>query len=83
MKEPENLTLRLIRELRDEVATVVANLGKLEGKVDKSRSEVLAEIRGIRKYLMGETIAARYVTVGVEGRLDELEKRVTALEDQT
>jgi hypothetical protein len=56
MKEPENLILRWMREIREDV-------GKLDAKVEKFRSEVLTEIRGLRKYLMGETIAARYVAV--------------------
>ena len=56
MKEPENLTLRLIREIRDELA-------KVDAKVDKSRSEVLAEIRGLRKYIAGENILSRYAAV--------------------
>ena len=70
MKEPENLRLRRIREIRDDLGKVDTKVDKVDAKVDKLRSEILAELRGLRKYIMVEAITSRYATVGVDGRLE-------------
>jgi hypothetical protein len=66
MKEPENLTLRLIREIREDVRKI----DTVDAKVDRLRSDFLSEIRGIRKYIASETILGRYAAVDVDRRLD-------------
>jgi hypothetical protein len=73
MAEPENHTIRLLREIR-----VV--LEGMSDKIDHNYADLRERIEKLRKASFGESILGRYATAEVDERIDELEKRVSALE---
>lgn len=73
MIEPDNHTVRLLREFSDELRAF--------------REETAANFKGMRSRLenlrqaaIGESVLGRYTVAEVEERLDALEKRVASLE---
>jgi len=73
MAEPENHTLHLLRELREDVQ-------KIDRKIDSNHAELKEHIGNLTQALAGEMAANRYVNGGVERRLADIEKRLSALE---
>lgn len=73
MAEPDNLVLSLLREMRkamdDRFDAVDARFAQNDKKLE-----------AIREALKSETIMGRYIVNGVDDRLDDLEKRVAAIE---
>jgi hypothetical protein len=78
MKESESLRSRALREIREDLRRV----GIVNVDIYDLDSKMLAEIKWLPKYVEGEKILRRYAAAGVERRLADLEKRVTALEEQ-
>ena len=73
MAAPENHTLRILREFRDEFR---AFRDKTEGDFDSLRSRM----DNIVQALNGESILGRYAVAEVDERLEAIEKRLSALE---
>jgi polyhydroxyalkanoate synthesis regulator phasin len=73
MAEPENQTLRILRDLR-------TGLQRLEQKVDQNQDDLRSRLDNIRQAMIGESVLGRYAAAEVDERLDSLEKRVKALE---
>ena len=71
MAEPENLTLALLRELRTEL-----------DRQDKARLTLERRFNNLRQAVNGESVLGRYAAAEVEERLEQLEKRLEALEQQ-
>ena len=73
MKEPENHTLRLLREFRDEFrdfrAQTTDNFARTTERIDK-----------LARMMAGDTVLGRYAAAGVEERLTAIEKRLSTLE---
>ena len=69
MAEPDNQTLRVLREIRTGFKTLDQRLGAVESRLDN-----------IRQAINGENGLGRYAAAEVEGRLESLEKRIKALE---
>ncbi|HEX8166041.1 MAG TPA: hypothetical protein VF601_09670 [Beijerinckiaceae bacterium] len=69
MAEPDNLILALLRELRAEL-----------DRQDKARRALEARFDNLRQAVNGEAVLGRYAAAEVEGRLEEIEKRLAALE---
>lgn len=76
MKEPDNLTLKLLREIREEMRA-------LDAKFDAKFDRLSADLRGLKRYMVGESIMARYTVFGVDERLSALETRLDTLERKT
>jgi hypothetical protein len=88
MPEPENHTLRLLGEIRRQGDNTLKSLIDLRGDFESLRRDVtqgfehLGErIEHLTRLVTGESVLGRYAAANVDGRLDALEKRVSALED--
>jgi hypothetical protein len=73
MAEPENHTLHLLREIREDIR-------KLDRKVDANHDELKDSLDGFVQMLSGEIADRVYASGGVERKLVEIERRLTALE---
>ncbi len=73
MAEPENLTHRLLREMRAEMT----------GQFESLRAEVrenTKRLESVRQMALGESVLGRYTVAEVEERLQEIERRLAVLE---
>ena len=77
MAEPENHTLRLLREIRGAIGALD---GKLDDKIDRNQEELQKRIDSIRQAMLGESVLGRYATAEFDERLSALEQRVSTLE---
>jgi hypothetical protein len=75
MAEPENHTLRLLREIRSQGE-------KLEERMDRGFAELRERIEELARLTIGEGVLGRYAAAEVDDRLAKLEKRVSALEER-
>jgi len=82
MAEPENHTLHLLRELRDDVKALDGSINALDRKVDRNHEELKEHIDSLREVMAGESVLGRYATAGFDDRLTALERRVSALENR-
>jgi len=91
MAEPENHTLRLLREFREEFSEFRTEFNAFRGEsraeIADFRSETgeqLAEIKermdSLTRAVAGEIVQSRYVTAGIDDRFAEIERRLAALE---
>jgi len=78
MSEPENHTLHLLRELREDVQKVDRKIDALDRKVDAYHGVMRERFDSITQALAGEIAANRYINGGVERRLAEIERRLSA-----
>lgn len=74
MAEPENHTLRLLREIR-------SDLDKVENKVDSGFERVDKRMDGLQQGINGESVLGRYAAGEVEDRLAAIETRLTTIEN--
>ena len=79
MAEAENHTLRLLRELRDDIKGME---DRLEKKIDRNHEEIKEHLEALRKAFAGESILGRYATAEFEHRLTAVERRISDLEEQ-
>lgn len=74
MADPENQTLRSLRDIRSAIKAMDQRIDKrfesAESKTDDLRSRAIN----------GESVLGRYAAAEVEERLESLEKRISALE---
>ena len=73
MADPENHTVRLLREIR-------AALQALDDKVESGQVDVRSRLESLRQTVTGESVLGRYAAAEVDERLDAIEKRLSALE---
>ncbi|MGD9738241.1 MAG: hypothetical protein AB7O56_02935 [Bauldia sp.] len=73
MDEPENHTLRVLREMR-------LLFERLNEKVDRNHDELRSRMDNIRQALNGESVLGRYAAAEVEERLEAIELRLSELE---
>ena len=73
MSEPENHTLRVLIEFRNEFK---------EFKTETARdlAEIKTVVTNLTQALAGEMAANRYINGGVDQRLADIEKRLSAIE---
>ncbi len=88
MADPDNHTLRLLREIRvavaatsDKVDALNARITDLDSRMERNDADLGARIDRLRQAMTGESVLGRYAVAGVEERLDSLEQRVTRIED--
>jgi hypothetical protein len=80
MPEPNNLVLVLLREMRTEMN---ARFDGVDGRFDaaEARFERMEKrLEAVRQAAFGESLMARYTVAEVEDRLQDIEKRLAALE---
>lgn len=77
MAEPENHTLRLLREIR---AAIKAMDTKLTAQIEGNHQEVTERLDSLKRFAMGESVLGRYATAEFDERLEAIERRVAALE---
>jgi chaperonin cofactor prefoldin len=80
MTDPENQTLRVLRDIRGAVKSMDQRLTVLTDKVDKNQDDLRSRIDNLRPAINGESVLGRYAAAEVEERLEALEKRISALE---
>jgi hypothetical protein len=74
MAEPENHTLHLLQEFREEFRS-------LRSDFDAFRAVTEERFGELTKLFAGESVLGRYAAAEVEERLRTSERRVTALEE--
>jgi hypothetical protein len=80
MNEPESHTLHLLREIREDVQKVDRKVDSLDHKVDGIHVDLKEVIGGLVQTLAGEMAERSYAGGGVERRLADIERRLSALE---
>jgi polyhydroxyalkanoate synthesis regulator phasin len=75
MDEPENHTLRLLREIG-------AELQSFRTGSRQDMDDLKERIESSRRFAVGESVLGRYAAAEVDERLDALEKRISALEER-
>ena len=84
MTEPENHTLHLLREIREDIRKfehdIREDVQKLDRKVDMIHDDLGKRIDGLVRTLAGEMADRSHAAGGVERRLADIEKRLAALE---
>jgi hypothetical protein len=64
MAEPENHTLRLLREIR-------AAIKAMDTKIDGNHQELTNRLDSIKRFAMGESVLGRYATAEFDERLKQ------------
>jgi polyhydroxyalkanoate synthesis regulator phasin len=86
MADPENQTLRLLRELREQSSQLRADMieqnNALRTEMREGFEHVNERLRNLQQAMIGESVLGRYTVAEVEERLDNLEQRVSALEEK-
>ncbi|MGA0532105.1 hypothetical protein [Hansschlegelia sp. KR7-227] len=80
MAEPDNLVLTLLREMRNVMDARFDAVDARFDAVDARFGEQDKKLQAIREALKSETILGRYVVNGVDDRLDDIERRLSAIE---
>jgi hypothetical protein len=75
MAEPENQTLRILREFRDEMK-------EFRGETAKNFERIEERLSSVAQAVVGEGVLGRYAAAEVEERLAAIEKRLSALEQR-
>ena len=86
MAEPENQTLRLLRELREQNKSLRSDMldqtGSLRSEMREGFENISERLKNLQQAMIGESILGRYTVAEVEERLNNLEQRVSDLEKQ-
>lgn len=80
MREPENHTLRLLREIREAISSTDKKVVSLDTKVDRIHDDLKIGMEALTQALAGEMAANRYTAGGFERRFAEIESRLLVLE---
>ena len=77
MAEPENHTLRLLREISGAIGALDNKLddkiASLDNKIDRNQEELQKCIDNLRQEMLGESVLGRYATAEFDERLSALE----------
>ena len=80
MAEPDNQTLRLLRDLRGGIQKIDEKVDALDRKIDHVHDDLGQKIKNLQQAMIGESVLGRYTVAEVEERLDAIEKRLGILE---
>ena len=80
MADPENQTLRLLREIRSQNEATRGDLSNLRTETREGFENLSERLRNLQQAMIGESVLGRYTVAEVEERLESLEQRVAALE---
>jgi hypothetical protein len=82
MAEPDSMILPLLREIRAEINRRFTEMDARFDGVDGRFDRLEKKVENIRQAMLGESVLGRYAAAEVEERLDQLERRLTALEER-
>lgn len=82
MAGPDNHTLRLLREIREQNEATRGDLSQLRTEVREGFENVNERLRNLQQAMIGESVLGRYTVAEVEERLDKIEQRLSALEEK-
>ena len=68
--------------MRAEIRDLGAKFTGLDTKLDRNHSELVSQIRSLTEFTSGESVLGRYAAANIEKRMESLEQRVKALEEQ-
>lgn len=80
MAEPENQTIRILRDIRNAIEALEQKTEKRFGNVDRDMATRRSRLDNLRQAMTGESILGHYATAEFDERPESLEKRVKALE---
>jgi polyhydroxyalkanoate synthesis regulator phasin len=80
MADPENQTLRILREIRSAMKGLDGKVSSGFEAVDGRFGRLESRLDNIWQALNGESILGRYAVAEVDERIEAIEKRLTALE---
>jgi len=80
MADPENQTLRILREFRQEMKEFRTETAKNFDRTDSRLKHVEERISSVAQTVVGEGVLGRYAAAEVEDRLAIIEKRLSVLE---
>ncbi|MEA2952613.1 MAG: hypothetical protein QOJ96_2133 [Alphaproteobacteria bacterium] len=80
MSDPENHTVRLLREFRKEFKDFNLRFDDFRKQTDKNFGHLGERLDSLGQAVIGESVLGRYAAAEVEERLDALEKRLSTLE---
>ena len=80
MPDVENHTIRLLKELREEMRQGHA---RLEAKMNDGFAHLSEEIEDMRRAFSGESVLGRMAAKNVDDRLADLERRMAAIESRS
>lgn len=82
MAEPENMVLKLLREMRTDLERLRHDMAEGFSASRIRDDDLNKQMMSLRQALNGESIMGRYMVAEVEDRLELLEKRLAALEQR-
>jgi chaperonin cofactor prefoldin len=80
MAEPENHTLRPLRDIRAAIKAMDGRFQAMDTKIDRNHQDLTERLDSLKRLAMGESVLGRYATAEFDERLEAIEKRVAALE---
>jgi hypothetical protein len=80
MAEPENQTLRILREFRQEMKEFRTETAKNFDRTEAKLKRLEERISSVAQTVIGEDVLGRYAAAEVEDRLAIIEKRLSVLE---
>lgn len=81
MADPENQTLRILREIRAAMKSLDGKVSSGFEGVDVRFGKLESRLDNIFQALNGESILGRYAVAEVDERLEKIEQRLAALEN--
>jgi hypothetical protein len=73
MSEPDNHTLRLLKEIRKDIAGVHTRVDSLEKRLERRFDGLDKKLEDVKQAAFGESVLGRYAVAEVEQRLVSLE----------
>jgi polyhydroxyalkanoate synthesis regulator phasin len=80
MAEPESMIVPMLRDMRTEIKRLSDDMGRQFKHVDQRFDKVESRLENVRQAGIGESVLGRYAAAEVEERLEQIEKRLSALE---
>ncbi len=80
--EPENMVLLLLRELRSDMKAGLESVERRLGGVDGRLERLEKKVENIRQAQFADSLLGRYAVAEVEERLEDLTRRLEALESR-
>jgi hypothetical protein len=78
-KEPENMIIPLLREMRGDIGEVRKEMHERFTQVEQRLDKLESSQKTIRQALTADTMMSKFVTGDFEERIFELERKVEAL----
>jgi len=80
MAEPESLILPMLGDLRADMNRQFEEIGRQFRNVDQRFDRLESRLENVRQAGIGESVLGRYAAAEVEDRLEQIERRLSALE---